>query len=364
MEGLTRLVSESLARHGFDRPLDYRRLHWSRWFRCDSHHSLLSVPSKPGVFAVAEEIMDFGQNADSVGRKDASAGRKDDYVGTAASAVQRSEASGTVWDRVSDPVRSSEARLDVSASSSAASQLANPSRGAATQFSPALQRWEQTANENQVPEGRHKRMLAVTQFFEDDDMAFVLDRMLSRQNPMAARLASGRYFVRFVVIEDPTQRRSICSALNQWMVSAAEKATGIGAHFATSLELTPATEYNPQADERQQSLFAGPTDTNVAADAFVRPPAPSAAESVWDRVSDSVGPSEARQDVAGMTDARVATAASQACPEPSRRVPRSEASGSGTELGFSAPASSPTAPHLNSGAATNIHCPSPFPSGF
>ncbi len=60
MEGLTRLVSESLARHGFDRPLDYRRLHWSRWFRCDSHHSLLFVPSKPGVFAVAEEIMDFG----------------------------------------------------------------------------------------------------------------------------------------------------------------------------------------------------------------------------------------------------------------------------------------------------------------
>src|SRR5947207_14785669 len=56
MESLTRLVSESLARHGFDRPLDYRRLHWSRWFRCESVHSLLFVPSKPGVFALAEEI--------------------------------------------------------------------------------------------------------------------------------------------------------------------------------------------------------------------------------------------------------------------------------------------------------------------
>ena len=67
MEGLTRLVSESLARHGFDRPLDYRRLHWSRWFRCESHHSLLFVPSKPGVFAVAEEIMDFERSpGDSV----------------------------------------------------------------------------------------------------------------------------------------------------------------------------------------------------------------------------------------------------------------------------------------------------------
>src|SRR5579863_3827575 len=59
MEGLTRLVSESLARHGFDRPLDYRRLHWSRWFRCESHHSLLFVPSKPGIFALAEEITDL-----------------------------------------------------------------------------------------------------------------------------------------------------------------------------------------------------------------------------------------------------------------------------------------------------------------
>lgn len=59
MEGLTRLVADSLARHGFDRPLDYRRLHWSRWFRCESLHSLLFVPSRPGVFALAEEIMDL-----------------------------------------------------------------------------------------------------------------------------------------------------------------------------------------------------------------------------------------------------------------------------------------------------------------
>jgi hypothetical protein len=63
--------------------------------------------------------------------------------------------------------------------------------------------------------------------------------MLSHQNPMRARLASGRYFVRFVEIHDQIQRRSICSALNQWIISSAEKATGIGPHFATSLELTP-----------------------------------------------------------------------------------------------------------------------------
>jgi len=154
MEGLSRLVTESLARHGFDRPVDYRRLHWSRWFRCDSPHSLLFVPSKPGIFVLAEEIIAPSHNGAIDGR----------------------------------------------------------------------------------------RMLAVLQFCEDDDMAFVLDRMFSRENPMRARLASGRVFVRFVVIEDQTQRRSICDALNQWLISSSDSASGIGAHFATSLELTPAAD--------------------------------------------------------------------------------------------------------------------------
>jgi len=148
MESLTRLVSESLARHGFDRPLDYRRLHWSRWFRCESHRSLLSVPSKPGVFAVAEEIIN---------------------VGTAAIGCQAEQSSAVARTLSESP-----------------------------------------------------RMLAVAKFFEDDDMAFTLDRMLSWQNPMRACLESGRYFIRYVVIEDQAQRR-----------------TGIGTHFASSLEFAP-----------------------------------------------------------------------------------------------------------------------------
>jgi len=233
MEGLTRLVSESLARHGFDRPLDYRRLKWSRWFRCESPHSLLFVPSQPGVFALAEEVMNLDPgNA---------------HVGTAASVVQRSlsEAKGSAPDS--------------------------------------------------------SRMLAVTQFFEADDMAFVLDRMLSQQNPMRARLASGRYFVRYVVIEDQTQRRSVTSALNQWIASSTEKATGIASHFATSLELTPSSS--------EQTT----TDVGTAASAVQR----------------------------SLREAKGSPATTVA----------------GTSI-------STTAPQPNSGAATNIHRPSPFPSGF
>jgi hypothetical protein len=166
LEAITRLVADSLARHGFDHPIDPRRLQWSRWFRCDSPHSLLVVPSKPGIFALAEEVAELGTDRGAAGHSPAQ--------------VVAAE----------PPVR---------------------------------------------------RMLAVLQFSEDDDMAFTLDRMFTRPNPMRARLSSGRCFLRFVVIEDQAQRRSICAALNQWMLNSAEKATGLPADFSSSLELAPVT---------------------------------------------------------------------------------------------------------------------------
>jgi hypothetical protein len=200
MEALTRLVADSLARHGFDRPVDFRRLQWSRWFRCDSQHSLLYVPSKPGVFALAEEIISGDMTADR------------EII-----PVNGSNREGHDFSR---------AEIDPPSVAALAAEVQRMS------MAPAQPKTE----------ARHKRMLAVTQFFEADDMAFTLDRMLSRPNPMRARLESGRYFIRFVVIEDSLQRHTVASALNQWIASAAEKATGLGAHFASSLELTPATE--------------------------------------------------------------------------------------------------------------------------
>jgi hypothetical protein len=195
MEALTRLVADSLARHGFDRPVDPRRLQWSRWFRCDSPHSLLVVPSKPGIFAIAEEIADLGSRATRV----------------------ETAAPGS-------PERSS-ALL--------------PLGGA------ALQRCDSPPQQDaaSAPELKpSKRMLAVLQFSEDDDMAYTLDRMFTRINPMRSHLASGKCFLRFVIIEDQAQRRSICTALNQWMLSSAEKASGIPAAFSSSLEVNTAEE--------------------------------------------------------------------------------------------------------------------------
>jgi len=326
MESLTRLVSESLARHGFDRPLDYRRLRWSRWFRCESHHSLLFVPSKPGVFALAEEIMDLGPGQLHVGT--APPGCPTEQSSAALDVITSRADIHLNWegrDFSSQPALSKR-----SAQKGAEDAAQNPAASAAEGV---------TDRENRAASIR--RMLAVTQFFEDDDMAFILDRMLSHQNPMSARLASGRYFVRFVVIEDEVQRRSICNALNQWIVSAAEKATGIGSHFASSLELTPATEYVPPTNDPQPTLFPDASshreghDFSGANTAAQISPA-LAAEGIAKEVH--VG----RTLLSANPDTDVARAPSHA----------------------SAGAVSMTAPHLNSGAATNIHCPSPFPSGF
>ena len=244
MEALTRLVADSLARHGFDRPVDPRRLQWSRWSRCDSPHSLLVVPSKPGVFALAEEIMDVAPgNA---------------HVGTAAQAC---------------PERSR--------------------RGCPAEQSSA--------------DGT-RRMLAILQFSEDDDMAFTLDRMFTRIIPCAPALLRLPCFLRFVVIEDQAQRRSICSAPNQWMLASAEKASGISADFSSSLELA----------------------------SVGRAPLPATADSAPDRLG--------RTFLSDSADSAPLSAM------PTKPAP---------EKDFAA-----APPHLDSGAAKNLHCPHPLPSGF
>ncbi len=266
MEALTRLVSDSLARHGLDRPVDPRRLQWSRWFRCDSPHSLLVVPSKPGIFALAEEIMDL-----TVSKA---------HVGTAAPGCPTE--------------RSSVATMNNCLSGDFLT-------------APALQRCEPQPPKDAVLPAEGRRMLAVVQFSEDDNMAFVLDRMFTYTNPMRARLHAGNCFVRFVIVEDHHQRRSICAALNQWMRSSIEKATGIAGDFSSSLEL---------------SL------ENVA-----WPPSPACR--TWGAKVDAKEGTNAD----AKSDADLVAAGSVTEPTEARS-------------------------HPHSGAGSNLQCPQPFPSGF
>ena len=267
MEALTRLVTDSLARYGFDRPIDPRRLQWSRWSRCDSPHSLLVVPSKPGIFALAEEIMDLGATKTHVGCP----AEQSSALACSTSTFKAST------DREGHDFSRAICAPNTSAALAAEGIQSNRPLGIATKAASAA-------------ETPQRRMLAVLQFCEDDDMAFTLDRMFTRINPMRDRLATGRCFLRFVVIEDQAQRRSICAALNQWMLSSSEKASGLPADFQWSLELNVARAPSP--------AFADST------------PSPEATHSC--READSMN----------------------------------------------------AAPHLDSGANKNLHCPHPLPSGF
>jgi hypothetical protein len=138
MEGLERMVSESFARHGVEPAFDYRRVQWSRWFRCADSFSMVLVSSKPGVFALGEEIA--------------------------------------------------------------------PPRA--------------------VPGG--KRMLALFQISETDDLGMALGCLFLPGSPERERLAAGRCFARYAVIEDATQRHSACAALQRWLSSSADTAAELG----------------------------------------------------------------------------------------------------------------------------------------
>jgi hypothetical protein len=75
--------------------------------------------------------------------------------------------------------------------------------------------------------GEGKRMLALFQISEADDVGMALGRLFLSGNPARERFASGRCFARYVVIEDANQRRTALTALQRWMASSSEAVTGV-----------------------------------------------------------------------------------------------------------------------------------------
>jgi len=106
-------------------------MNWSRWFRCESSFGLLLVPAQPGIFALAEEIVQ--------------------------------------------------------------------------------------------PAGPYvRRMLAVFEVEEADDLARTLSRLFSQGSPWRQRLAEGRCFLRYAVAPNAEERRSASTALKNWLTSQRE----------------------------------------------------------------------------------------------------------------------------------------------
>jgi len=83
--------------------------------------------------------------------------------------------------------------------------------------------------EEVVPKGDGgKRMLALFQISETDDLGMALGRLFLPGNPLRERLAAERCFARYAVIEDPIQRQTASAIFQRWIQESAETASGIG----------------------------------------------------------------------------------------------------------------------------------------
>lgn len=105
------------------------------------------------------------------------------------------------------------------------------------------------AEEMPLADGKEgKRMLALFQITEADDLGMTLGRLFLPGSMVREKLEGGRCFARFTVIEDREQRAAACEAFQRWMRETAETASGLGS------ESGEASSHGPVAPEKQKSL--------------------------------------------------------------------------------------------------------------
>jgi hypothetical protein len=82
-----------------------------------------------------------------------------------------------------------------------------------------------------------QRILAIYRFSESDDLGLTMGRLFLPGGQEHGRLASGHCFARYAIVEDTAQRKAAFTALQQWMASSAEAASGFGQTLALEAEL-------------------------------------------------------------------------------------------------------------------------------
>jgi hypothetical protein len=114
-------------------------LNWSRWFRCESSFGLLLVPDQPGIFALAEEMVQ--------------------------------------------------------------------------------------------PPGPHaRRLLAVFEIDDAEDIARALGRLFLPSSPWRTRLLESRCYLRYAIIADEQERKAAAVMLKNWLISQMDAASQIFDH--------------------------------------------------------------------------------------------------------------------------------------
>ncbi len=77
------------------------------------------------------------------------------------------------------------------------------------------------------PTDGSKRMLALFQISEADDLGMALGRLFLPGNPLRERLTAGRCFVRYTAIEDSAQRSTAYGIFQRWMQQPTEPAPSL-----------------------------------------------------------------------------------------------------------------------------------------
>lgn len=107
---------------------------------------------------------------------------------------------------------------------------------------------EEVISENESPLTGHRRMIAVFDVQEADDLSHTLHWLFSAASPLRARLESGRCFVRYAVVPVRTQREAAVTALRNWLAATTEGASAVAEGF------TAASPSSTHQEDRDQNI--------------------------------------------------------------------------------------------------------------
>ena len=121
---------------------------------------------------------------------------------------------------------------------------------------------EEVVAPGEVSAAAGKRMLAVFQVAETEDLCVALSRLFAPRSPLSERLSSGRCFVRFAPVADSEQRRVICESLQRWLNSSAETAIGLPSDMGATKEFATqaVSSATRQAQGQDRSVQAPPNE--------------------------------------------------------------------------------------------------------
>ncbi|HVP42830.1 MAG TPA: hypothetical protein VMS96_05330 [Terriglobales bacterium] len=108
---------------------------------------------------------------------------------------------------------------------------------------------EEVIAENESPLTGQRRMIAVFDIQETDDLARTLHGLFSAASELRPRLQSGRCFVRYAVVPVRTQRQAAAHALRNWLAATSESASAVTDGFTAS---SPSATH--QEDKEQQEI--------------------------------------------------------------------------------------------------------------